>query len=172
MNKNDLRFKKTETAIKNAYVSLKKNNIKPLKVTELCEKAMINKTTFYLHYETMDALKKQVCLEYVSEILKNCPHINEIFTDTKAFVNSIYTVFLQEEKIIFKLYENDVNALVNDVEKELFKTYINKDMSKDTEIAIRFCVGGAFRLLIFNKDAEDLSITIKLIENFIESLSL
>ena len=61
MNKNDLRFQKTEMLIKKTYLTLKKRGSSVVKVKDLCEKAMINKTTFYAHYETIDHLHKQVC---------------------------------------------------------------------------------------------------------------
>ncbi len=170
MNKNDLRFKKTEMAIKEAYMTLKENSTKPVKVTELCEKAMINKTTFYAHYETIEALKKQICQECTSKLIGSCSHINEFLTNTKAFVNDIYVLFNENEKIILRLYENDINALVNDVEKELLKIISVSNVSEDTEVAIRFCVGGALRLLILNPNEPHLSKTIALIERFIESL--
>lgn len=170
MNKNDLRFKKTEIAIKEAYMTLKKNSTKPIKVSELCEKAMINKTTFYTHYETMETLKNQICQEYTSELLSSCAHINEILTDTKAFVNDIYSLFNKNEKTILRLYENDINALVNDVEKELLKIVSASNVSEDTEFAVRFCIGGALRLLILNQGEEQLNRTFKLIDRFIELL--
>lgn len=170
MNKNDLRFKKTETAIKEAYVALKENSTKPVKVTQLCEKAMINKTTFYAHYETIEALKKNICQEYTSGLLGSCAHINEILTNTKIFVNDIYVLFNKNERTILRLYENDINALVNDIEKELLKIISASNVSKDTEFAVRFCIGGALRLLILNPDSEHLDKTVKLIERFIESL--
>ncbi len=170
MNKNDLRFKKTEIAIKEAYMTLKENSAKPIKVTELCEKAMINKTTFYAHYETIETLKKQTCQEYTSKLLNSCAHINELLTNTKAIVNDIYVLFNKNEKIILRLYENDINALVNDVEKELLKIVSVSNVSEDTEFAVKFCIGGALRLLILNPNNEHLDKTIKLIERFIESL--
>ncbi len=170
MNKNDLRFKKTEIAIKEAYMTLKENSAKPIKVTELCEKAMINKTTFYAHYETIETLKKQICREFTSKLLGSCAHTNEFLTNTKAFVNDIYVLFNENERTILRLYENDINALVNDIEKELLKKISASKVSKDTEFAVRFCIGGALRLLILNHNDEHLDKTIKLIERFIESL--
>jgi len=170
MNKNDLRYKKTEIAIKEAYLALKNNTAKPIKVTELCEKAMINKTTFYTHYETIDALKKQVCQEYTAGILDRCPHIEQMLTDTKAFVNSTYNLFLKNQKMFFKLYENNVNALVDDIESELLKKFSDIGVSEDTEFAIRFCIGGALRLLISNQGQEQLNKTFKLVERFLELL--
>ncbi len=170
MNKNDLRFKKTETAIKNAYLHLKKIGNKPIKVTELCKKAMINKTTFYAHYETIDALKKRVCFEYVADILKSCPQINDIKTDIKSIVYATHIHFLKNEKAIYKLYEHDIDAFINDVEKLALEAYIDENLSEEKEIAIRFCIGGAFRLLILNKNEEQINKTIQLIEKFVSAI--
>ena len=53
----DKRMEKTEKAIKEAFMALRK--IKPLEkisIKELCEMAYINKSTFYSHYEDIYAL--------------------------------------------------------------------------------------------------------------------
>ena len=89
MNKNDLRFQKTEIIIKNTYLMLKKHGSTSVKVKELCEAAMINKTTFYSHYETIEHLHKQICLDFVSDILSQGQSINDFSTNTHDFV---YTV--------------------------------------------------------------------------------
>jgi AcrR family transcriptional regulator len=52
-NKNDLRFVKTERLIRSTYLALRRKARQPVKVRELCEAALINKSTFYAHYETM-----------------------------------------------------------------------------------------------------------------------
>lgn len=170
MNKNDLRFQKTENAIKNAYIHLKGLYNRAIKVKELCEKAMINKTTFYGHYETIDDLKKQVCLEYVADIINSCPQVDENSSDIRAAVYAMYNHFLAKEKVIRKLYENNIDAFINDVEKTVLEAYTDKNSSEERELAVRFFIGGAFRLMIFNKNEEQLDKIIKLIEKFASTL--
>lgn len=170
MNKNDLRFQKTENAIKNAYLHLKGLYSRAIKVKELCEKAMINKTTFYGHYETIDALKKQVCLEYVADILKNCPQFNENNKDVKEALYSIHKHLLKKEKEIRKLYENDIDSFISDVEKIVLETYAHENLSEEKELAIRFFIGGSFRLLIFNQNEEQVDKTIQLMQKFVSTL--
>ena len=133
---------------------------------------MINKTTFYSHYETIEALNNQVCSELIVKILDHCPHINGIFTDTNAFVNEIHNIFLKNGKIILNLYDNDINALVNDIESELFKSYISNDVNVDMMLAIRFCIGGAFRFLVMSQSEEYVEKTVFFIERFVDSLGL
>ena len=93
MNKNDLRFQKTELLIKNTYFNLKKHGSTVVKVKDLCEAAMINKTTFYAHYETIEHLHKQICTDFVQEILSDCAYIDRIQGETRAFVYSLLGEF-------------------------------------------------------------------------------
>ena len=164
MNKNDLRFQKTEIAIKNTYLSLKKRGSTVVKVRELCEAAMINKTTFYAHYETIEHLHKQVCTEFVKDMLNQSEHIDKIQTDTREFVYSILNSFMNNIPTIEKLYGDDLYVLVNDVESILMEHFANKSVDEDYELSVRFCIGGAFRLLVLEKDPSRIQKTVDLIE--------
>ena len=164
MNKNDLRFQKTELLIKNTYFNLKKHGSTLVKVKDLCEAAMINKTTFYAHYETIEHLHKQVCIEFVSDMLSQCYNIENIFTDTHDFVYTILGMFMENMSSIEKLYGNDFHELVNDAETVLMENYFSKNTSEDYDLAIRFCIGGAFRLLATERDPERIQKTVELIE--------
>jgi AcrR family transcriptional regulator len=63
----DKRIVKTKTAIFNAIFELStEKNLDKISVIELCKKAGINKSTFYLHYSSMeDCIKK--CFASVTE---------------------------------------------------------------------------------------------------------
>ncbi len=167
MNKNDLRFQKTEMLIKKTYLTLKKRGSSVVKVKDLCEKAMINKTTFYAHYETIDHLHKQVCEEFVKEILSKCEDINKIQSETRAFVFSILGIFMENIKMVEKLYGEDLFDLVNDVERVLMEYFIKENREEDFSLAVRFCIGGAFRLLVLERDPESVQKTVELIERVI-----
>ena len=104
MNKNDLRFQKTELAIRNAYISLKKQNKSAVKVVDLCDAAMINKTTFYAHYETIDHLHKTICNEFVSEVLITSKGLEIFNVDLKAAMYSILEQFTKKMSYIKMLY--------------------------------------------------------------------
>ena len=45
-NKNDLRYIKTERLIVHTYVDMRMRDPSPVKVSDLCREALINKTTF------------------------------------------------------------------------------------------------------------------------------
>ena len=65
-NKNDLRYIKTERLIVHTYVDMRMRDPSPVKVSDLCREALINKTTFYSHYDTMESLHRHICRETVA----------------------------------------------------------------------------------------------------------
>lgn len=53
----DLRVRRTKQAIRSAFVELMgERELSRITVKELAERAQVNRKTFYLHYETIDAL--------------------------------------------------------------------------------------------------------------------
>ncbi len=67
----DLRVQKTVTAIRqNFFEMFLKMNYRKITVTALCERAKINKKTFYRYYETMDFLLDEIIGEYVEKFLE------------------------------------------------------------------------------------------------------
>ena len=168
MNKNDLRFQKTEVLIKNAYFSLKKRGSTVVKVKDLCDTAMINKTTFYSHYETIEHLHKAVCKDFVTKILSETPNIDKMKTEMRTFVYSLLNAFSEQMNIIEKLYGDNLHVLVNDVETVLMENFLRDSVNEDFALSICFCIGGAFRLLAPEKDPVRIQKTVMLIERVLD----
>ena len=84
VNKNDLRYIKTERLIVHTYVDMRLRDPSPVKVSDLCREALINKTTFYSHYDTMESLHRHICRETVADILGRCDCAQMAFSDTYA----------------------------------------------------------------------------------------
>ena len=169
MNKNDLRFQKTELLIKKTYWDLKKHGSTVVKVKDLCDTAMINKTTFYAHYETIEHLHKAVCKEFAASILAANPYIDKIQSEIRVFIYSILNSFIEKMPTIEKLYGDDVNALVNDVESVLMEQFLQYSVNEDYVLSIRFCIGGAFRLLACEHDPNSIKKTVELIERVLNA---
>lgn len=63
----DRRIKRTRTAVFNAMLDLMvEKDTKKITVMELCKRADINKSTFYLHYKSMDECL-QACFKAVTD---------------------------------------------------------------------------------------------------------
>ena len=59
--KEDLRVQKTKRAIRQAFADMIcEMEYADISVKELCERAMINRKTFYLHYESLDDLLQEL----------------------------------------------------------------------------------------------------------------
>ncbi len=164
MNKTDLRYQKTEIAIKDAYRRLKRNGSASVRVKDLCSEAMINKTTFYSHYETIETLHKKICTEFVTHMLERCDGIDSIQSDLQNFIVSIYRLFSGSEEEIERLYGTDYNALVNDVENVLMANFIPQDIDGNARLKIQFCIGGAFRILLYEENRNCIRMTVELVE--------
>ena len=65
LNKSQSKYYNTACLMNEALIALlEKKNYEFITVKELCEKAGVNRSTFYLHYETMEDLLSE-CIEYV-----------------------------------------------------------------------------------------------------------
>lgn len=70
MNKDDLRVVKTEKALRSAYRDLiMKKPADEITVTAVTEAALVNRRTFYLHYNTTDDLERDVADEYADDTI-------------------------------------------------------------------------------------------------------
>ncbi len=168
-NRKDLRFIKTERLIEDTYLNLRIRYHRPIKVCELCDMALINKTTFYTHYETMEALHAHVCEKEVGRIVENCPDIDSAFTDTGSFVKSLVSAIRNGSSVMDGLFYNDLVGQINGVEAALLKHYLGRGISPQQEMKIIFAIGGAARLLIPEQSEERIQMTIQLIHSVIHS---
>ena len=67
----DIRVIKSKKAINDAFLLLRaKKELKKITVKELCEKAMVNKSTFYSHYNDIFDLEDKI--EKSGRIKKQC----------------------------------------------------------------------------------------------------
>lgn len=77
MNKFESRYFNTATTMDEALIEmLKKKEYKYITVTDICNKAGVNRSTFYLHYDSIDDLLKET-INYVNK------NFNEKFAGTK-----------------------------------------------------------------------------------------
>ena len=68
----DLRVSRTLKAIRSAFYDLVlTKDYSDISITELTDRAEINRKTFYLHYSSLEDLVKEVEQEIVENILEN-----------------------------------------------------------------------------------------------------
>ena len=96
----DKRIIKTRTSIKSAFMELvEEKPISKINVSELAYKALVNRSTFYLHYEDVQAVADDIEREIESRI-SSC--IDDF--DINDIYGSTYSVF---KKLTNRLNENE-----------------------------------------------------------------
>ena len=72
----DIRIEKTERAIKQAFMELRREKpVEKIRVKELCDRACINKSTFYAHYQDIYALANAMEDEMVQAVVESLPRL-------------------------------------------------------------------------------------------------
>lgn len=138
-NKIDLRVLKTEESIKNTFKSmLLEMPYEKITIKELCERALINRKTFYLHYSSIDDLLEEFQDELASEYfdrIKDYDHIKNVdkiietffmFSEEKGTFyerincNSNYNYIQQQttNKLSLKSQDNLKSIRIFDEEKQ------------------------------------------------------
>ena len=115
MNRSESRYFATATRMDEAFLALlAKKDFEYITVKEICEVAGVNRSTFYLHYETMsDLLSESVsrmneqflaCMEKDSDAfsakLRNCPR-DELYLITPEYLTP-YLSYIKSNKRLFR----------------------------------------------------------------------
>ena len=84
--KTDLRVIKTRATIKRTFLEIiKKKPIEKISVTEIANAALINKGTFYLHYQDLYSLYEDVIRDTINDFCDSITFYDEFFTNPKNF---------------------------------------------------------------------------------------
>lgn len=132
--KTDLRIIKSKNAIKNAFLDLmKEKGYANITITDIAKKAMINRKTFYIHFETKEALYNSISNELLSIL---SPTLNKLQNldgkEQRQYVINMLLHF-KEHKDIFNILVKDktnpdfLNKLKEKLKYDLFSiSQINK----------------------------------------------
>lgn len=72
-NTEDLRYRRTETAIRTAFIELaSETSVSKVSVTSICRRASISRNAFYLHYAGVPTLYEKLVDELLSDVLAEC----------------------------------------------------------------------------------------------------
>lgn len=118
----DLRVERTKKSIVNAFIILRsKKPLEKITVKELAELATINKATFYLHYEDMYALSRQLQCETIAAIYDRIDHPEWVITAPSKFIKELFLAFQSQSTLTNILFAGQESSLPKSVEQELRK---------------------------------------------------
>ena len=161
MKKEDHRIKLTKLMIRKAYAELlKERQDKKITVKDLCERADVNRGTFYSHYKDVDDLQNQIIGQFKSlledtfiDFLSTVDVENLSTTDfIKGLLKSIYA---NKDFCEILLYSGNSQSLLSeilDMAKNLvnnFYTKLFKDKSiEEINFWYNFVAGGAVFVIL------------------------
>ena len=87
----DLRVKKTERSIQQAFLDLRRQKpLEKITVKELCQRADIHKSTFYSHYEDLYALSDALETQVVEQVIFGLHHPEYVFERPAQFIRELF----------------------------------------------------------------------------------
>ena len=147
--KTDLRIIKTRNGLYDALILLlKEKTFEEIKVSDICKKALINRSTFYAHFQDKYELFASLIDDLKQSLNYELKNINKDLT-VKEYYIELIKVFLNhiegKEEVYRSIMINNKNSIIMDM---IYDT-INEDISKKlddldipTDIASSYYLGG------------------------------
>ena len=167
LNKSESKYYNTACLMDEALILLlEKKEYSFITVKEICEKAGVNRSTFYLHYETIDDLLSE-CIEYVGnkinkkfsnkvinkQVIKDSK-LEDLLLITPEYLLP-YLEFLKENKAIYKIAYSQPNVfkeqyVVNHLHKNIFEPILNRFLvpKNEQKYMMSFYLSGMGALMI------------------------
>ena len=133
MNRTKSKYFATAARMDEAFWELlEKKDFAYITVKEICEKAGVNRSTFYLHYETINDLLEESVQHIIDRFLEAMPH------DTYEFLDKVQTRPLEELFLITPQYLTPYLNYVKE-HRKVFRTALEHTSVlrlKDTYLAL------------------------------------
>ena len=118
--KTDLRFQKADQAIRQTFFELRKTlPIEKVKVRPLCQRAMVNPSTFYAHYKDIVELSDIWENELIEKCVPKPEDMACFFSDPYRFIVSLKNNATSCWEELTVLFGGKTEVLHNKLEKKL-----------------------------------------------------
>ncbi len=158
MNKKDLRVVKTQNALYNTLLELmKEKSFEEIKVSDICNHALINRSTFYAHYNDKYELLADAINDLKNSLIMEL-NKNKNISNTKEYYLEMIKIFLDhiEEKrdIYLAVMINNRNSIMVDIIYDVIDHDITKHLKEKeitdnkipTNIVSKFYLGAVFNV--------------------------
>jgi len=191
MNKQESKYFSTAILMDEAFIDLlEKKNIEYITVKEICLKAGVNRSTFYLHYESINDLIEET-MDYINKkfvdhfqgntdefILKiNTSHTNELRLISETYLIPYLTFVKDNRKIFHASFRNPIDMRTNERYKSLEKTILLPILERfhvlesDRKFVLAFYIHGIMAIIkvwLENDCKEDVHEINRLIIKYVE----
>ena len=146
--KEDLRVTKTKKLLYETLISLmEEKSFEEIKVSDICKKALINRSTFYSHYSDKYELFMELSLN---------TNINNV--NTREYFIELISILLNhiddKKNIYYSILINNRNSIITDIILDVVSKDINSRITNDkistnnipTEIVSKFYLGAVMSI--------------------------
>jgi len=173
VNKSESKYFNTSLLMDEALLFLlEKKDFEFISVKEICDKAGVNRSTFYLHYENMDDLLKETMTlinkRFHESFDNKIINIDVLNKDDLFFVKDEYLIpylnLIKKHKKVFKLIHDKPYLFNNNLEKDYLYNSLFKEIldiygvkEEDKEYVFAFYTQGALAIIMkwVEKDCVD-----------------
>ena len=125
-NEQDLRVRKTKRLLKETLeVMLEDQMLEEIRVTELCQKAEINKSTFYRHYHDIFALYQKSLTDFFEATLANVD-FSFLFSDPDRFFSALLEAAGQDLSKFKRIHLSNMAYYYNDLFEQILTRHVYK----------------------------------------------
>ena len=111
----DLRVQRTKRNIAEAFIELRKEkSLEKITVTELAQKACINKATFYLHYQDIYDLSEQLENEALDKLLNDMSYPNNFVENPKQAYNELTEAVTKPDTLVSILFSGNRKTVLEE----------------------------------------------------------
>lgn len=143
----DLRIVKTKNQIKQAFLSLRnKYSLEKIKVKDICELAMINKTTFYKHYVDSFALADELEESCMEKLMNAFSEKKSLFESPKTYVQGLLAATEKYAEELRAVYRDRKDAFVSKLEQRLMQA-CDSGENAEQRMAATFLISGTAHVL-------------------------
>lgn len=155
--KQDLRVIKTKNLLYQTLIELMKDKtFEEIKVSDICSKAMINRSTFYAHYED----KYELLLDFINNLKEELVielNKNENNLNTREYYIKLISLFLDHIESKKNIYNSIMINNRNSIMMDILLSVVNDDLLKriksndintkvPSDIIAKFYLGGVINL--------------------------
>ena len=140
-----------------------KKPLEKITIKELCEKAQINKSTFYSHYKDIYDLSDQLETDVVASVIEAIPNPQNCLEDPAVLVKNMFLGYLSRDTIIRILFSGTrAGELVRKVEyqlkKILFDAHPEYKQDPSVNVVLSYTVYGGYYAFFENRQYGDATV--------------
>lgn len=172
----DKRIEKTKKALRASFLQLRaQKSVQDIKISELCQAAEVNKTTFYAHYQNIYELSDDVEKQFLHQVITDIPHDQDYtFENTASYTIEITRAFERHRKDLAILFrDSDVSHLGAYLERVMkaviFTRHPHLKNNVELNLVLSYCIHGAFNASMSNPDVP-LETRLKILETITQAL--